>query len=69
MLLYTASIIRKQEVWSFPFYYLVGEVKEKSKARKEYKEAVARGDGAYLMEEETPVSISEDYYILRQLVL
>ncbi|XP_060575380.1 protein mono-ADP-ribosyltransferase PARP4-like, partial [Ruditapes philippinarum] len=34
--------------------HVIGEVKEKSKARKEYKEAVARGDGAYLMEEETP---------------
>ncbi|XP_053376593.1 uncharacterized protein LOC123533425 [Mercenaria mercenaria] len=34
--------------------HIIGEVKEKSKARKEYKEAVARGDGAYLMEEETP---------------
>ena len=35
--------------------HIIGEVKEKSTARKEYKEAVARGDGAYLMEEETPV--------------
>ena len=36
----------------------LGEVKEKAKARKEYKEAVAKGHGAYLMEEETPVSCS-----------
>ena len=36
---------------------MTGEVKEKAKARKEYKEAVAKGHGAYLMEEETPVCI------------
>ncbi|KAL3858028.1 hypothetical protein ACJMK2_012644 [Sinanodonta woodiana] len=34
--------------------HIVGEVKEKSKARKEYKEAIEKGHGAYLMEEETP---------------
>lgn len=37
--------------------HIIGTVKEKSTARREYKEAVARGDGAYLMEEETPVSL------------
>ena len=37
--------------------HIVGEVKEKEKARKEYREAVAKGDGAYLMEEEKPVNI------------
>ena len=31
--------------------HVVGEVKEKEVARKEYREAIARGDGAYLMEE------------------
>ncbi|KAK3587647.1 hypothetical protein CHS0354_032855 [Potamilus streckersoni] len=34
--------------------HIVGQVKEKSKARKEYKEAIDKGHGAYLMEEETP---------------
>ena len=37
--------------------FITGEVKEKAKARKEYKEAVAKGHGAYLMEEETPVCL------------
>ena len=32
--------------------HVVGECKEKELARKEYKEAVARGHGAYLMDEE-----------------
>lgn len=31
--------------------HIVGEVKPKEKAHKEYKEAVERGDGAYLMDE------------------
>lgn len=35
----------------------VGEVKEKEKAHKEYKEAISKGHGAYLMDEEEPVSI------------
>ncbi|KAL6044894.1 Protein mono-ADP-ribosyltransferase parp4 [Balamuthia mandrillaris] len=34
--------------------HIVGEVKEKEKAHKEYKEAVAAGHGAYLMDEEKP---------------
>lgn len=37
--------------------HIVGKVKEKEKAHKEYKEAVSRGDGAYLMDEESPVSV------------
>eukprot|EP01012_Entosiphon_sulcatum_P067577 TRINITY_DN9733_c0_g1_i1.p1 TRINITY_DN9733_c0_g1~~TRINITY_DN9733_c0_g1_i1.p1 ORF type:complete len:1820 (-),score=224.56 TRINITY_DN9733_c0_g1_i1:3-5462(-) len=32
--------------------HIVGEVKEKDQARREYREAVAEGHGAYLMEEE-----------------
>lgn len=32
----------------------MGVVKEKEEARREYREAIARGDGAYLMEEEKP---------------
>ena len=38
-------------------YNVLGEVKEKEQARKKYKEAVEQGHGAYLMEEEKPVSI------------
>ena len=34
--------------------HVIGIVKEKEEARREYKEAISRGDGAYLMEEETP---------------
>ena len=40
-------------LFCFPF---VGEVKEKEQAHKEYKEAISKGHGAYLMDEETPVS-------------
>ena len=36
--------------------HVVGEVKEKQQAHKEYKEAIKQGHGAYLMDqEETPV--------------
>ena len=40
--------------------HIVGEVKEKEKAHKEYKKAISEGHGAYLMDqdEETPVNIS-----------
>ena len=48
---------------SIHVFFFIGEVKEKAKARKEYKEAVAKGHGAYLMEEETPVSIWRVYDI------
>jgi poly [ADP-ribose] polymerase len=34
--------------------HIIGEVKEKEKAHNEYKEAVAAGHGAYLMDEEKP---------------
>ena len=34
----------------------MGEVKEKEQAHKEYKKAISEGHGAYLMDEETPVS-------------
>jgi poly [ADP-ribose] polymerase len=38
--------------------HVVGEVKEKQEARREYREAISAGHGAYLMDqdEETPVS-------------
>lgn len=34
--------------------HVVGKVKEKEQAHREYKEAIAQGHGAYLMDEETP---------------
>ncbi|XP_060075894.1 uncharacterized protein LOC132555562 [Ylistrum balloti] len=34
--------------------HIVGEVKEKKAAHKEYKEAISKGHGAYLMDEEEP---------------
>ncbi|XP_072018403.1 protein mono-ADP-ribosyltransferase PARP4-like [Amphiura filiformis] len=34
--------------------HIVGEVKDKETAHKEYKEAISKGHGAYLMDEETP---------------
>ena len=37
--------------------HIVGEVKEKEQAHKEYREAISQGHGAYLMDEETPVCI------------
>ncbi len=36
--------------------HVVGVVKEKEKAHKEYRQAVEAGHGAYLMDEESPVS-------------
>ena len=40
--------------------HVVGKVKEKEKAHREYKKAISEGHGAYLMDqdEETPVSIA-----------
>ena len=32
--------------------HIIGSVKEKEQARKEYKEAISKGHGAYLMEEQ-----------------
>ena len=39
--------------------HIVGQVKEKEVAHKEYKQAISEGHGAYLMDqdEETPVSL------------
>ena len=34
--------------------HIVGEVKEKEQAHREYKEAISQGHGAYLMDEEKP---------------
>lgn len=46
--------------------HIIGEVKEKETAHKEYKQAIQEGHGAYLMDqdEETPVSqkILEIYF-------
>ena len=48
--------------------HIVGEVKEKEKAHKEYKKAISEGHGAYLMDQdkETPVShvISLDFFFI-----
>ena len=41
--------------------HIVGEVKEKEQAHKEYKQAISEGHGAYLMDEETPVITSYNY--------
>ena len=38
--------------------HIVGEVKEKETAHREYKEAISQGHGAYLMDEEKPVGHS-----------
>ena len=38
--------------------HVVGEVKEKEVAHREYKKAISEGHGAYLMDEETPVHSS-----------
>ena len=38
--------------------HVVGVVKEKEEAKREYKKAIAEGHGAYLMDEEAPVSMS-----------
>ena len=35
--------------------HIVGEVKEKEQAHKEYWKVISQGHGAYLMDEETPV--------------
>ena len=37
--------------------HIIGEVKEKEQAHREYKQAISEGHGAYLMDEETPVII------------
>ena len=34
-----------------------GQVKEKEKAHREYREAISKGHGAYLMDKETAVNI------------
>ncbi len=36
--------------------HIVGQVKEKEQAHREYREAISKGHGAYLMDEESPVS-------------
>ena len=36
--------------------HIVGVVKEKEQAHREYREAISKGHGAYLMDEEAPVS-------------
>ena len=36
--------------------HIVGQLKKKEEARREYRQAVAAGHGAYLMEQEEPVN-------------
>ena len=49
--------------------HIVGEVKEKEQAHKEYREAISQGHGAYLMDEETPVCHVVPCLSLNHLVL
>lgn len=46
--------------------HIVGEVKEKEIAHKEYKKAISEGHGAYLMDQdvETPVSVEKLYHFV-----
>ena len=45
------------------------QVKEKEQAHREYREAISKGHGAYLMDEETPVSQKKQlYFHLQKLV-
>ncbi len=37
---------------------MVGMVKEKEEANREYRKAISEGHGAYLVDEEAPVSVS-----------
>ena len=46
----------------------MGEVKEKEQAHKEYREAISKGHGAYLMDEETPVC-HVSYFLIFQLLV
>ena len=41
--------------------HIVGQVKEKEQAHREYKEAISKGHGAYLMDEETPVCCQKGF--------
>lgn len=45
--------------------HIVGQVKEKEQAHREYKEAISKGHGAYLMDEETPVSECADILVFK----
>ena len=36
--------------------HIIGQLKKKEEARREYRQAVAAGHGAYLMEQEEPVT-------------
>ena len=40
------------------------QVKEKEQAHREYREAISKGHGAYLMDEETPVSQKNNYFFI-----
>ena len=45
--------------------HIIGQVKEKETAHREYKKAISEGHGAYLMDQdEVPVSIRKKYYTM-----
>ena len=46
--------------------HIVGEVKEKEQAHREYRQAISEGHGAYLMDEETPVSDNNNTMYVRR---
>ncbi|CAC5400316.1 PARP2_3_4 [Mytilus coruscus] len=43
--------------------HVIGEVKEKETAHKEYKEAISKGHGAYLMDEEEPTMYLQQNFV------
>jgi poly [ADP-ribose] polymerase len=48
--------------------HIVGEVKEKETAHKEYKKAVSEGHGAYLMDQDEETPVCSIIYLLPGLV-
>ena len=49
--------------------HIVGKVKEKEQARQEYKEAISKGHGAYLMEEQEEQPVKNILSLYRNLNL
>lgn len=47
--------ISQDETISFVCVLFASQVKEKETARKEYKKAIEKGHGAYLMDQDAPV--------------
>lgn len=42
--------------WFLIRFFFLQQVKEKEQARKEYRQAIEKGHGAYLMDQDAPVS-------------